>query len=220
MTTASAPELPNGTYQIYTPAPRSDFRAGIEAAAKVCESGVGDTLDNDACCQANAAAIRALLPTVEGERKPLSDCVICPKCTHQFPAIPVDVQTELSELRARPAESMAVARFVEDEDCGHVRLLAHTGPPMKDGDLLYTRPSPAAAVSVPEGWRLPPMPMEIMEWCWHMDLHLTEHDIQHAGKALRAAWPHVSKWLRKSVGPGKSVGKPFATPTAAQGDKP
>jgi hypothetical protein len=112
----------------------------------------------------------------------LSDCVICPKCTHQFPAIPVDVQTELSELRARPAEP--------------------------------------AAVSVPEGWRLPPMPMEIMEWCWHMDLHLTEHDIQHAGKALRAAWPHVSKWLRKSVGPGKSVGKPFATPTAAQGDKP
>lgn len=36
---------------------------------------------------------------------------------------------------------------------------------------------------------------EVQEWLWHMDLHLTEHDLQHAGKALRAAWPHVSAYL-------------------------
>lgn len=57
--------------------------------------------------------------------------------------------------------------------------------------------------------KLPPLPDEIQEWCWHMDLHVTEHDLQHAGKALRAAWPHISKWLKEHVGQGKP-GVPFA----------
>jgi hypothetical protein len=56
---------------------------------------------------------------------------------------------------------------------------------------------------------LPSMPIEIQEWCWHMDLHLTEHDERHAGLALRAAWPHVSKWLRENVGPAPIAGKAF-----------
>lgn len=34
-------------------------------------------------------------------------------------------------------------------------------------------------------------PTDIQEWIWHLDLHLTEHDEQHAGRALRAAWPAV-----------------------------
>lgn len=38
-------------------------------------------------------------------------------------------------------------------------------------------------------------PRDTLEWIWHLDLHLTEHDLQHAGKALRAAWPHVRKYL-------------------------
>ena len=38
-------------------------------------------------------------------------------------------------------------------------------------------------------------PDEVQEWRMHMDLHLTEHDLPHAGKALRAAWPHVRAYL-------------------------
>lgn len=38
-------------------------------------------------------------------------------------------------------------------------------------------------------------PKQVLEWIWHMDLHLTEHDERHAGLALRAAWPHVRKYL-------------------------
>lgn len=40
-------------------------------------------------------------------------------------------------------------------------------------------------------------PREVLEWIWHMDLHLTEHDERHAGIALRAAWPHVREYLVK-----------------------
>ncbi len=43
-------------------------------------------------------------------------------------------------------------------------------------------------------------PQEVMEWMWHMDLHLTEHDLQHAGKALRAAWPPVKDWIARLRG--------------------
>lgn len=57
--------------------------------------------------------------------------------------------------------------------------------------------------------KLPSLPEEIQEWCWHMDTHLTEHDIRHAGLALRAAWPHVSKWLQENVGPSSRAGTPF-----------
>ena len=39
------------------------------------------------------------------------------------------------------------------------------------------------------------LPDEIQEWIWHMDLHVTEHDERHAGLALRAAWPHVRKYM-------------------------
>lgn len=41
----------------------------------------------------------------------------------------------------------------------------------------------------------PRAPKQVLEWIWHMDLHLTEHDERHAGLALRAAWPHVRKYL-------------------------
>jgi hypothetical protein len=57
--------------------------------------------------------------------------------------------------------------------------------------------------------KLPSLPEEIQEWCWHMDTHLTEHDLRHAGLALRAAWPHVSKWLQENVRPSDKVGVPF-----------
>lgn len=43
-------------------------------------------------------------------------------------------------------------------------------------------------------------PQEIMEWMWHMDLHLTEHDERHAGLALRAAWPPVKDWIARLKG--------------------
>jgi hypothetical protein len=48
-------------------------------------------------------------------------------------------------------------------------------------------------------------PEEVREWCWHMDLHLTEHDDRHAAMALRAAWPAVSKWLETVEGYWSSV---------------
>lgn len=41
----------------------------------------------------------------------------------------------------------------------------------------------------------PMAPEDMQEWLWHMDLHLTEHDEPHAGRALRAAWPHVRAYL-------------------------
>lgn len=45
-----------------------------------------------------------------------------------------------------------------------------------------------AALRAPTGDAIP---QEIQEWLWHMDTHLTEHDVRHAGLALRAAWPAV-----------------------------
>jgi hypothetical protein len=44
------------------------------------------------------------------------------------------------------------------------------------------------------------IPDEVQEWIWHMDLHLTEHDLQHAGKALRAAWPQVRAYFMRRLG--------------------
>lgn len=41
----------------------------------------------------------------------------------------------------------------------------------------------------------PMAPEDVQEWLWHLDLHLTEHDEPHAGRALRAAWPHVRTYL-------------------------
>ena len=71
-----------------------------------------------------------------------------------------------------------------------------------------------------EGWmpgRRHKLPEEIQEWCWHMDLHLTEHDERHAGLALRAAWPHVSKWLKENV-VSSFEGKAFAAAPSAGGE--
>ena len=36
---------------------------------------------------------------------------------------------------------------------------------------------------------------DIQEWVFHLDLHVTEHDLSHAGKALRSAWPQVKKYF-------------------------
>lgn len=36
---------------------------------------------------------------------------------------------------------------------------------------------------------------EIQEWIFHLDLHVTEHDLSHAGKALRSAWPQVKQYF-------------------------
>lgn len=36
---------------------------------------------------------------------------------------------------------------------------------------------------------------EISEWIGHLDLHLTEHDDRHRAMALKAAWPHVRRYL-------------------------
>lgn len=38
-------------------------------------------------------------------------------------------------------------------------------------------------------------PEDVGEWMNHMDLHETEHDLVHAGKALRAAWPVVRAYI-------------------------
>lgn len=35
------------------------------------------------------------------------------------------------------------------------------------------------------------IPQDVQEWIWHMDTHLDEHDVRHAGLALRSAWPAV-----------------------------
>ncbi len=64
--------------------------------------------------------------------------------------------------------------------------------------------------------RLPALPQDIQEWCWHLDLHLTEHDDRHRAMALKAAWPHISKWLQANVSPSVG-GVPFtgaSTPTS------
>jgi hypothetical protein len=53
---------------------------------------------------------------------------------------------------------------------------------------------------------------EVQEWISHMDLHLTEHDIHHAGLALRAAWPHVRAYL-SSVENERNTWKELAGPT-------
>ena len=36
---------------------------------------------------------------------------------------------------------------------------------------------------------------DIQEWVFHLDLHVTEHDLSHAGKALRSAWPQVKQYF-------------------------
>lgn len=46
--------------------------------------------------------------------EPNNDEVICPKCVHQFRAIPVNVQEELSRLRAENERMRADYRFISD----------------------------------------------------------------------------------------------------------
>ena len=48
------------------------------------------------------------------DRKPDSGCVICPACVHQFPAIPVNVQHELTRLRADNAKLRSVVNAMRD----------------------------------------------------------------------------------------------------------
>lgn len=38
-------------------------------------------------------------------------------------------------------------------------------------------------------------PEDVTEWMEHMTLHVTEHDLRHAGLALRAAWPTVRGYI-------------------------
>lgn len=38
-------------------------------------------------------------------------------------------------------------------------------------------------------------PEDVREWMYHLEFHLTEHDLPHAGKALRAAYPTVRDWF-------------------------
>lgn len=44
------------------------------------------------------------------------------------------------------------------------------------------------------------IPGHIREWFYHLELHLTEHDLPHAGKALRAAWPPVRDFFMSMKG--------------------
>ena len=46
---------------------------------------------------------------------PNNDHVICPNCAHQFRAIPVNVQTEITSLREQLSNMMAVVANVEWE---------------------------------------------------------------------------------------------------------
>ena len=39
------------------------------------------------------------------------------------------------------------------------------------------------------------MPDEVSKWVLMLDLHLTEHDLVHAGKALRSGWPAVRDYF-------------------------
>ena len=49
------------------------------------------------------------------------------------------------------------------------------------------------------------MPAEVFEWFQHLELHLTEHDEAHAGRALRSAWPAVRDYFLTCLG---AAGKP------------
>lgn len=36
---------------------------------------------------------------------------------------------------------------------------------------------------------------EYTEWMIHLDVHMTEHDLRHAGMALRSGWPPVKRYI-------------------------
>lgn len=63
--------------------------------------------------------------------------------------------------------------------------------------LLYFAAAHGYKPAAPAGDLPINAPKDVLEWIWHMDLHLTEHDERHAGLALRAAWPHVRAYLVK-----------------------
>ena len=42
-----------------------------------------------------------------------------------------------------------------------------------------------------------PRTERVLLWMEHLDIHLTEHDLRHAGLALRTAWPIAKEYIEK-----------------------
>lgn len=63
------------------------------------------------------AALKGLLTTRVGPSTPNNDMVICPCCTSQFAAIPVNIQSRLAALETPPA--IPVPSHVHCEACAH-----------------------------------------------------------------------------------------------------
>lgn len=69
-----------------------------------------------AALEAIASGSAVVVPAGGGPQEPDNDCVICPNCTHQFPAIPVNVQKRLNAVPAggEPVANCSVAAQLAD----------------------------------------------------------------------------------------------------------
>lgn len=85
--------------------------------------------------------------------EPNNDEVICPKCCHQFRAIPVNVQADLATLRtALKAHGEEAAKLVEqrDELLAHMKAFVSRFDGIQDSPLLPTLADFRAAIAKAE----------------------------------------------------------------------
>lgn len=153
--------------------------AGAEAVCSICQQPVEQHRDIEAVQSAveQSANLRQLLGAAIIRLKELGDTsfTLPPlRQTDGDPYLGLDDKRSLSDFirNATPEEKEKV--YTEVMKGATERQLSHSDKPHRLGD------APGYAI-----------PQDVQEWIWHMDTHLTEHDVRHAGLALRAAWPAV-----------------------------
>lgn len=98
-----------------------------------------------------------------------------------------DIELNPQKWNQRVTQPSAEPQRSEREKCQLSAMDADVLPPKEQ----------VQGVGVDEG---PYIPDDIAEWVGHLNLHLTEHDLPHAGKALRAAWPAVRSYYNDRIG--------------------
>jgi hypothetical protein len=114
---AAAPSHPSD-------APQAQPAAAVQATCSLCQ-GSGALSPTRACLCAWAPPAATPHPTGEPQAQPEPDsaCVICPECSHQFRAIPCDVQRLMLDAGFEPPFTAPPAQAEAQVDADRYRLL-------------------------------------------------------------------------------------------------
>ena len=125
---------------------------------------------------------------------------MCPRGQHRKLLLQIDMA-----LAALRASSQAGERGNKAGTAQAGLVAPSSGSlPNTSGTVAPATPSAVWDMTAP-GTPSEDMPAEVFEWFQHLELHLTEHDEAHAGRALRSAWPAVRDYFLTCLG---AAGKP------------